>query len=456
MGKIPIPTNQAELMELLSDDNKRAEIFADAETTKEFLAAYSKVTDKSGEVAAQISEQVQNGIVEFMKDNGLTDNKVGPEVTVQYAHELMQKRGSGAVMNAARNPNAPGSSVDALEFSGVADYLQTIHPMNLSSGRKNPDKLAKLKEVTNAYSSQQADLGGFLVPEDFRSEIMMTALESGVVRPRATVITMGSQTTSVPFVDQTTHSGSVFGGMIFYWTAESGSFTETEAKFGRVKLEANKLTGYAVVPNELFNDAPALSSWFNQAAPQGLAFYEDQAFLDGDGANEPLGVFNSGAVVEVAKETSQAADTVLFENIVNMYARMLPTSLNRAVWLVNQTVLPQLLTMSIAVGTGGAPVVTMNAASSPSLAMLGRPIVVTEKCAALGDVNDIVFADLSYYLLGDRQTMSINSSEHVKFASDQTAIRLIERVDGRPWIQSAITPLNGDTVSPFVSLAERA
>jgi hypothetical protein len=35
-----------------------------------------------------------------------------------------------------------------------------------------------------------------------------------------------------------------------------------------------------------------------------------------------------------------------------------------------------------------------------------------------------------------------------------TAFRVIERVDGRPWLQSAITPQNnGATLSPFVKLA---
>jgi hypothetical protein len=43
-----------------------------------------------------------------------------------------------------------------------------------------------------------------------------------------------------------------------------------------------------------------------------------------------------------------------------------------------------------------------------------------------------------------------------RFGNDQTAFRLIQRVDGRPWIQSAITPANGgSTLSPFVELSTR-
>ena len=50
--------------------------------------------------------------------------------------------------------------------------------------------------------------------------------------------------------------------------------------------------------------------------------------------------------------------------------------------------------------------------------------------------------------------MSAKQSEDFRFNQDVTAFRVIERVDGRPWLQSAITPQNGGaTLSAFVKLA---
>ena len=63
-----------------------------------------------------------------------------------------------------------------------------------------------------------------------------------------------------------------------------------------------------------------------------------------------------------------------------------------------------------------------------------------------------MFADLSYYLIGDREQISIASSEHVRFTTNETAWRFIERVDGQPWVDSAFTPANGSSLSPFVTL----
>jgi HK97 family phage major capsid protein len=93
----------------------------------------------------------------------------------------------------------------------------------------------------------------------------------------------------------------------------------------------------------------------------------------------------------------------------------------------------------------------------PPVSILGRPVIFTEKLPTVGTTGDICFADLSYYLIGDRQVMQASSSEHYQFQNDKTAFRIISRVDGRPWLQSPITPKNNSasTLSAFVQLASR-
>jgi HK97 family phage major capsid protein len=162
--------------------------------------------------------------------------------------------------------------------------------------------------------------------------------------------------------------------------------------------------------------------------------------------------------VSVAKETGQTAATVVWQNIVKMYSRMLPQSLNNAVWIVAPDVLPELFTMALQVGVAGSAIYIQNGAVGAPMTLLGRPVIVSEKASKVGTAGDISFVDLSYYLVGDRQALEVAQSEHVNFATDKTAIRFIQRVDGKPWILSAITPANGstNTLSPFVNLATRA
>jgi HK97 family phage major capsid protein len=177
-----------------------------------------------------------------------------------------------------------------------------------------------------------------------------------------------------------------------------------------------------------------------------MAFYEDNSFINGNGVDQPLGVLKSSAKVQYDK----AGATLVAADLYGMYARMLPSSLGSAVWLVNQTVLPELFNLQTA--GSGFPLGVVNIANTPVMTILGRPIVVTEKVPATGTADHIAFVDWNYYLIGDRQAMSVDYSEHSRFMNDETEMRIIERVDGRPWVQNPIQPLNGSTLSPYVGI----
>lgn len=458
MEKLIIPETIGELQEMMRDKKKVAQI-VEAGQWPEFTDAYIQKSDKRGELATMVADLQKSFIAGEQAIKTSIDTSVKSSMeTYLTTHGVPQRPplgepANGAEQNARYNPLAPGTAMNDLGFANLGDFAKTIWHRN-----PNPDKekLDKIRAVQNSYSSVDPAAGGFLIPETMRSEVMQLALETSIVRPRATVITLTSLSQLMPYVDSTTNVGSVFGGMIFYWTAEEGTLQQTQAKFGRMRLEANKLTGLAAVPNELWADAPALGSFLLQAVPKGISFFEDIAFIAGSGVGEPLGFLNCGALIAQAIETDQAADTICVENVLKMYSRMLPSSLSNAVWICNQACFPELMTLSIQVGVGGAPVSLVDIRNAPLASMLGRPLIISEKMETLGDQGDLAFVDLSYYLIGDRQAVSLETSDHIYFLSDETALRVIERVDGRPWIQSAFTPMHGSTVSPFVTLAARA
>lgn len=457
--KLAVPQSPAELQEMMDNPKVAAQIIEAGQWT-EFQRAYAKATDERGELADLVRESVTAAMAGANQIESRVDSVVRETMTNMLKEHGVNRPnlstpegfGTGARANASYNPLAAGHALDDLGFVNLGDFARSVFN---KTTRPDP-RMDKVVEVMNAYSSNDPASAGTLIPETFRSDIQELALEGAIVEPRATVITMTGGTISLPYVDETTHVGSFFGGMTFAWTAESGAIAASEAKFGRVELKASKLTGGARIPNELWNDASALNSWLMRSMPTGINFVKDVAFLTGTGVGQPLGVTNSPAKITVTKETGQAASTVLTENILKMYARMLPQSLGSAVWLANPTTFPQLMTLSISVGTGGAPVALVDIHSSPTMTMLGRPLILTEKVPALGAAGDIGLYDFGFYLIGDRQTVSLESSEHSRFMNDETELKVILRVDGRPWIQSAVTPLNGDTLSPFVVLGARA
>jgi HK97 family phage major capsid protein len=210
------------------------------------------------------------------------------------------------------------------------------------------------------------------------------------------------------------------------------------------------------MPNELMRDTMAADAYFSQTFPQAMAWFEDDGFINGSGVGQPLGFRNGSAVLSVTKESGQLAATIVWQNIIKMYSRMLPTSLGNAVWIASIDTFPELATMALSVGTGGSAIWLNNGVEGPPMTILGRPVIFTEKTGVLGAAGDINFVDLSYYFIGDRQSLEATSSEHFQFKNDLTAFRCISRVDGRPWINSAITPKNnGPTLSPFVQIEAR-
>lgn len=469
MSPIKVPSTADGLQEVLADAGRVKDFFSEDAVrngvTKEFLNAYSRhLMASDPELQAQLREQIQVGVAEFVKSTGEPQQSIGarltasgrPQVTLDGATTIA--RGRGAVYNKW----APGAELERKfpaedRFASVGEICAAIKEEARPTANPNRrDLLRKLENVRsfqNSFGSEDPGAGGFLVPEIMRSELLQLALEESLVRSRATVIPMSTLRVPIPTVDDTSHVSSVFGGVTFYWAEESSSLPESQASFGRVVLDAKKLVGFFKVPNELLADAPAFGAWFDTRIPDGLAFTEDEAFMNETGAGTPEGFINGAGYIQVTRTTSSE---IKWADLVGMYARMLPQSLKKAVWIASLDTFPQIAQLSLStpgIWMGGYNATP--AAEAPPVSIMGRPVFFTEKVPALGSVGDISFVDLSYYLIGDRQAVSVASSEHFAFQNDQTAYRIIERVDGRPWLQTPLTPHNNSasTLSAYVGLS---
>lgn len=381
------------------------------------------------------------------------DPRAGTSAHAAHASKIYNRRAPGAVAfnDEKVNPKGhrPSNGMD------LGDWLVAAGGATAADVPKSHREMRHtLEDIRDAYSGTVPADGGFLVPEEFRAELLQVALEQSIVRSRARVIPMGALKLRMPTIDSNTNVGSVHGGMVAYWTEESAELVESQARFGSILLEAQKLTGLSAVPNELLMDAPGFQAFVESSWPEALRFFEDIAYLRGSGVGEPLGLLGNSATVVVPEFGSQAVNTILAGNIFQMYSRMLPSSVGRSVWLVAQNAMPQLFALA---GADNSPLFINNIANGGPVTILGRPVIFTEKVNALGTQGDIALVDLSMYLIGDRMTMQLSRSEHARFTRDQTMFRIISRTDGRPWLNTAITPVYGgtDTLSPFVELITR-
>lgn len=317
-------------------------------------------------------------------------------------------------------------------------------------------------KAPSGLGEQIASDGGYLVTQDRQGGILSRVYDIGQLLQRVamTPISANSNGLALYAEDETSRAnGSRRGGVQAYWRAEAATVTASAPNFREMNLKLNSLMGIVYATDELLADAIALEAYINDKLPEELRFKAEDAIVNGTGANMPLGFLNSGAVITVDEETGQAADTVVAENIWKMYSRMWAPSIPRAVWLISQDVWPQLFQLSLAVGTGGVGLFLPpgGMSSAPYGTLLGRPVLPVEYADKLGDANDIMFVDLSQYQMISKGGVQADSSMHVRFLYGENTFRFIYRVDGQPTWNSALTPFNGGaTVSPFISLAERA
>lgn len=428
--------NENGLLDRLGDPEQAQAIFSDPEKAKAFAADLKAAQEKKyADILNQAKEQNAAQLAQALKERDEVSRPVVPANRSKHY-----------------NAQADGASVDGITESR-GEFYAAVYDRQRDEGLR-----AKAQQIRNSASTTVPADGGFLVPEEYRADLMETALEASVVRSRAVTIPMSTSRVKIPVIDDTSHASTTFGGVSVAWTSEEALIADSQPKFGEITLDAQKLTAMVLASSELVQDsAVSLAGVIDRILPQAIAFKEDTAFLRGTGAGEPLGILNAGAKVTVAKETGQAADTIVWENLVKMYSRLLPGSAANAVWVANPDTFPELATMALSVGTGGSAIWLQNGVGAPPLSILGLPVIFSEKMSTVGDEGDIALIDFNYYMVGDRQVMTADTSMHYKFANDQIAYRFIERVDGRPSLLSALTPAQGSsTKSAYITLAARA
>ena len=267
---------------------------------------------------------------------------------------------------------------------------------------------------------------------------------------------MSTNVVEIPAMSIGDHSSSLYGGFTASWKAEEASLTEANPTVRQMQINANKLTGLVKFSNELISDTPNGDEKLIDICGKGLGWYRDDAFLNGTGVGQPLGILNSNCKITVSKEAGQASATIMLENLAKMLSRLHPGGYKNAVWLCHTSTIPQLLTLSLAVGTGGSAHPVLNE-SSGEYKIFGIKCVFTEKVSTLGTEGDIMLVDLSQYVVGLREELRIDLSQHVYFTSDMGAMRLIVRLDGQFLWDKALTTKDGSTtVSPCITLQTRS
>lgn len=350
----------------------------------------------------------------------------------------------------------------------VGGYETLDEAVEAQEGTKNfGDFLLAVRRRDTKYLAQtwkstllenEGILGGFLVPDAFRAELLRLMGEQSIVRPRATVIPAAMPSMQIPSLTQTGGPSAAgdpvwFGGVHLHWTEEAGTKTETNPVFEMIDLAVHELSGHTQASNAVTKDSAraglSVAALLQQLFAGAFAWQEDYVFLRGNGVAKPLGVLNAPCLLTEARATDSK---IQYDDVSRMYAKFYGEN---GVWLVSRgSAVAELLNM-VDNATDSRLVWQPNARDGMPGTIFGMPVIVTEKLPALNTEGDLLLADFSKYLIYDIEEFAVDFSEHYAFTSNKGTWRCSERIDGRPWLKAAITLTDNSTqVSPFVALTD--
>ena len=325
-----------------------------------------------------------------------------------------------------------------------------------AGGRPDERLLIGAAAPTTFSNESSGGDGGFAVPPEYSREIWNLSLMEDSLIPMTDNTPINGNSMVFP-QDETTPWGT--DGVRAYWAAEASAATQTKVKMGVASLRLNKLMALMPITDELTEDAAALGAYLLDKGATSIRWKANEAIFQGTGAGQPQGLMNSAAMVEVAKESGQAASTLDPKNLAKMIARLPPGSYGKSVWVIGPDSLPALFTLSL----GNYPIYLPQGGGVPALqgspygSLLGRPVMVSQHAEAFSSAGDVQLHDLSYYrTITKAGGIETATSMHLFFDAGATAFRVTFRMDGAPKLKAAISQAKGaNTLSPFVRLGAR-
>lgn len=403
--------------------------------------AVTESRDLSAEERTQFDQHLANATAlqgDVEREKALIDAQRNATVTIPAGD------GARVIDNRTEDPKRG--------FQTFGEYCRQVHRAAVNPGQGVDERLLIGASAPTTYGNESSGAdGGFSIPPEFSKDIFQLSLGEDAFLPLTDNTEVTGNSMTFP-KDETTPWGT--DGIRVYWAAEASTVTNTKPKLGTQTLRLEKLMGLIPMTDELLADSRAMGSYVFGAAGKSVRWKTNEAIINGTGVGQPQGVMNSNAAVQVSKDVNQAANTLSALNLANMLAQLPPGSFGNAVWLMNSTVFPLLITLTLG---NGVPLYVQDFTKSPYGMVLGRPLILSEHAANLTSAGDVQLHDFSYYrTLTKAGGIETATSMHLFFDADATAFRIIFRVDGRSKIAAPISKAAGSIkLSPFLKLQAR-
>ena len=258
------------------------------------------------------------------------------------------------------------------------------------------------QDVKSSLVEASDVLGGFLVPEDFRTEVIRRTAGLTIVRGRARVVPTSRDVVEWP---------KLAGGNDRYTSAvrvtwvdatPTAGVAQTNPTFGMVKIPVHTVMAETFLGRNLIEDAAVpVADLLQELFSEAVAIDEDEQFLIGDGVGKPQGILpGSTNSLSLSEAVTGNANDVTADGVRRAKRSIARQYRARAVWLMNSNTALELELLKD--GTGNYYF------DLDDDELLRKPLFEDE---AMPDVAagayPIIYGDLTGYLIADRIGMTV-------------------------------------------------
>ena len=289
-----------------------------------------------------------------------------------------------------------------------------------------------LTEEGKAMTEGTQAQGGYLVRPQVERQIVETRELDNKLRSLCSRITVNTNAISLDQITLTSTAG---------WVAELAQKPEsTGLSLASVTASVFTAAGLATISNQLLADSnPAVDNLVTADLAKRLVALEEDAFINGTGTNQPLGILNTPGLGATALTSTAVAD--LLDAILAAIADVETDHGAPSAILMHPRTWTRILQSKDAqgkylidpAGDGESAVVAGRTISrGPRKTLWGYPVVTSNRVPTnLGagtNESRVIVGDYSEALILDRQGITVDESPHVHFTTNQTVFRAETRV----------------------------
>lgn len=362
------------------------------------------------------SHRTDKGVLSVEDDATYTKMEADIDALTNEIHRLERQEAREAEL--AKPVNMPLTSKPTTGMSGETKKGRASDEYKrgmLTALRTN------FRQVSNVLQEGVDADGGYLVPVEYDGRLIDVLEEENIMRKLGhKITTSGDHKINIAATKPAAA-----------WIEEGGALKWDDATFDQILLDAHKLHVAIKVTEELlYDNAFNLENYIIDEFGKALSNAEEDAFLNGSGVGQPLGLFAAnGGATEAVKTTTLKADDI----ITLIYALKRPYRKNAA-FIMNDATVAKIRTFK---DNNGAFMWQHSLTEKEPDRLMGYALYTSPYCPA----DKIAFGDYSYYNIGDRGTRSFKQLTELFAGNGMIGFVAKERVDGKLILPEAVQML---------------